>query len=114
MRSVVRGVALRVCLHVGRTLSFLVAALLTCAQANAQSPAVFFVQSNQSALQPLASAVSVRFAAGQNHGNLNVVGVGWHDSSADVQSVPDRDGNQYVLAVGPTVYPGVATQAMYY
>jgi len=112
MRSVIRGAAVCVCAHVGRTLTVLVAVILTCAHANAQSPAISFVQSTQSAPQPLASAVSVQFTAAQNRGNLNVVVVGWHDSSAGVLNVSDSDGNQYLLAVGPTVYPGVATQAM--
>ncbi len=52
--------------------------------------------------------------APQLAGDLNVVAIGWHDSTATIASVTDSRGNSYVLAVGPTVVPGVATQGIYY
>jgi hypothetical protein len=56
----------------------------------------------------------VPFIGTQTAGNLNVVIVGWNDSTAQVQSVTDTKGNAYALAVGPTVQMGVATQSTYY
>ena len=52
--------------------------------------------------------------AAQSAGNLNVVVVGWHDATAQVQSVTDTNGHIYTRAVGPTVDAGVATQSIYY
>ncbi len=45
---------------------------------------------------------------------MNVVVVGWNDSTATVSSVTDTSGNSYALAVGPTVQAGVATHSIYY
>ena len=58
--------------------------------------------------------MAVTYAAAQGHGHLNVVVVGWSDSSAHVISVSDSAGNVYALAVGPTVMSGTASQAIYY
>ena len=41
-------------------------------------------------------------------GDLNVVVVGWNDTTATVQSVKDSAGNIYSLAIGPTSRDGVA------
>ncbi|MGH8277325.1 MAG: fibronectin type III domain-containing protein, partial [Steroidobacteraceae bacterium] len=54
------------------------------------------------------------FAALQLSGDLNVVVVGWNDSTRTVSSVTDTAGNAYSLAAGPTVQSGTATQAIYY
>ena len=46
-------------------------------------------------------------------GDLNVVVVGWNDTTATVQSVVDSAGNTYSLAIGPT--SGTALrQSIYY
>ncbi|HEY0341842.1 MAG TPA: DUF4038 domain-containing protein, partial [Steroidobacteraceae bacterium] len=50
----------------------------------------------------------------QTAGNLNIVVVGWGDSSSSIQSVVDSRGNSYRLAVGPTVQPGFGTQSIYF
>jgi fibronectin type 3 domain-containing protein len=60
------------------------------------------------------TTVSVTYAAAQTAGSLNVVVVGWNDSTAQVQSVVDSKGNAYTRAVGPTVQAGTATQSIYY
>jgi len=52
--------------------------------------------------------------AAQAAGDLNVVVVGWSDSTANVSSVADTEGNVYQLAVGPMVVPGALSQAIYY
>ena len=80
----------------------------------ARGATISFIQSNFATPQTPQTTVSVTFTGAQTLGNLNVVVVGWNDSTASVSSVTDTKGNTYVLAVGPTVQTGVATQAIYY
>jgi IPT/TIG domain-containing protein len=80
------------------------------AQAQAQ---VAFVQSNFAVPHPIATSVTIPFTAAQTAGDLNVVVVGWNDSTAQVSSVVDSSGNSYSVAVGPTVQTGLATQAIF-
>ena len=77
-------------------------------------PPIAFVQRNFAVPQTLQITVSVAYTLAQSIGDLNIVAVGWNDSAAAVGSVRDTSGNAYVLAVGPTVQPGIATQAIYY
>jgi hypothetical protein len=58
--------------------------------------------------------VQVTFKSVQQAGDLNVVIVGWSDSTTQVSSVSDTSGNVYHLAVGPTVLKGSASQSIYY
>ncbi len=60
-----------------------------------------------------ASQIAVSFPSLQTTGDLNVVVVGWADTSSTVQSVTDALGNTYTLAAGPTRGGGL-TQAIYY
>jgi hypothetical protein len=55
----------------------------------------------------------VQYPAAQTAGNLNVVVVGWNDSSAQVSSVKDSKSNAYQLAVGPMT-TGTLSQSIYY
>jgi hypothetical protein len=77
-------------------------------------PPITFVQKNYATPQTAQSSVAVTFTAAQTSGDLNVVVVGWNDSTASVGTVTDSSGNVYVRAVGPTLYAGVATQSIYY
>ena len=79
-----------------------------------QTAAISFVQGNYATPQTPQSTVTVKYAAAQGAGDLNVVVVGWNDSTATIKSVGDTSGNAYIPAVGPTVQSGVATQAIYY
>src|SRR5260370_592347 len=54
------------------------------------------------------------FLTAQTAGDLNVIAVGWSDSTATVTGVTDTLGNSYKLAVGPAIQPGVASQSIYY
>ena len=75
------------------------------------------VNSNdRTALPPTtASSVNVAYSSAQVAGDLNIVVVGWNDTTAMVSSVTDSSGNAYVLAVGPTQSTaGPFTQAIYY
>jgi hypothetical protein len=59
------------------------------------------------------SPVVVSYPRAETAGDLNIIVVGWNDTSATVRSVADSRGNSYALAVGPT--KGTAlTQSIYY
>ncbi len=75
---------------------------------------ISFVQGDSATPQTSTATVSVAFTGGQTLGNLNVVVVGWNDTSATVNSVTDSKGNVYQKAVGPTAISGVASQSIYY
>jgi uncharacterized protein YciI len=75
--------------------------------------AISFVQVNDTTPQSSTATVAVPYALTQTLGDLNVVIVGWNDTTATVQSVKDSSGNAYALAVGPT--SGTALrQSIYY
>jgi len=77
-------------------------------------PAIAFVQVNSATPQTSQTTVTVPFTTAQAVGNLNVVVVGWNDSTTTVKTITDTKNNVYALAVGPTVQTGVATQSIYY
>jgi fibronectin type III domain protein len=58
--------------------------------------------------------VQVTYAEAQAAGNLNVVIVGWNDTTAQVSSITDSKGNVYQLAVGPTQVSTALSQSTYY
>ena len=75
--------------------------------------AISFVQVASATPQTATATVSVGYAAVQTVGDLNVVVVGWNDTTSTVQSVKDSAGNTYRLAIGPT--SGTALrQSIYY
>ena len=75
---------------------------------------ITYVQGNSATPQTSQTSVTVTFPAAQTAGDLNVVVVGWNDSTATVSTVADKSGNNYLPAVGPTIQSGVATQSIYY
>jgi hypothetical protein len=75
---------------------------------------ITFVQSTFSTPNGSSSTVTATYPAGETTGDLNVVVVGWSNTTTTVSSVTDSDGNAYSLAAGPTVMNGLATQAIYY
>jgi hypothetical protein len=77
------------------------------------SARINFVQQNSTTSNPSGSSLVVAFPAAQTAGNLNIVVVGWNDTSAAVRSVTDSRGNSYILAVGPTAGTAL-TQSIYY
>jgi len=76
--------------------------------------AIGFVQGGYATPQSPQSVVSVTYTGAQGAGNLNVVVVGWNDTTAAVSSVTDSKGNLYTLAIGPTQLSGQLSQAIYY
>ncbi len=75
---------------------------------------ISLVQGNYATPQASETSVSVPFTAAQTAGDLNVVAVGWNNSTATVSAVTDTLNNSYALAVGPTVLAGIASQSIYY
>jgi chitodextrinase len=76
--------------------------------------AIGFVQINYATPQTAQTSVPVIFTGAQTAGNLNVVVVGWNDSTAVISSVTDSKGNVYAPAVGPTAVAGKLSQSVYY
>src|SRR2546430_11540266 len=84
-----------------RNRSFLATLTLVCTLfwATQSHAAITFVQRNYAIPQSPQSSVSVSFPAAQTAGDLNVVVVGWNDTTAAVISVSDSQGNSYARAV---------------
>ncbi|HSB75240.1 MAG TPA: IPT/TIG domain-containing protein [Terriglobales bacterium] len=74
---------------------------------------VAFVQVNAATPQTATASVAVPYKSPQSAGDLNVVVVGWNDTTSSVQSVTDSAGNAYALAVGPTRGTAIS-QSIYY
>ncbi|WP_353063325.1 IPT/TIG domain-containing protein [Tunturibacter psychrotolerans] len=79
---------------------------------NASVP-ISFTQVASATPQAASATVSVSYPAAQTAGDLNVVAVGWNDTTSTVQSVKDSAGNTYSLAIGPTVGTGLQ-ESIYY
>jgi hypothetical protein len=75
--------------------------------------AISFIQVASATPQTKMATVSVAYPAAQTAGDLNLVVVGWDDTTATVQSVKDSLGNSYTLAIGPTKGTGME-QSIYY
>ena len=75
--------------------------------------AISFGQVAAATPQSPTATVAVTYPGAQTAGDLNVVVVGWNDTTSTVQSVKDSAGNSYSLAIGPT--SGTALrQSIYY
>ena len=99
--------------RLARSLALLVL-LLTAAARPALAAPIAFVQSNSATPQSPQTTVTVTYTAAQTLGNLNVVVVGWNNSTAAVSSVTDSRGNAYAVAAAPVVQSGTASQVIYY
>ena len=75
---------------------------------------ITFVQVAAATPQTAQASVPVNYAAAQAAGDLNVVVVGWNDTTATVNAVTDTSGNLYARAVGPTTVTGTLDQSIYY
>jgi Fibronectin type III domain len=101
--------------HLSRVLAVVAGSplVLFADHAIAASTTPKYVQGNYAVPQTPETTVTVPYAAAQTAGNLNVVIVGWDDSTTHVSSVKDSKGHLYQLAVGPMV-TGTFSQAVYY
>src|SRR5262249_54557105 len=79
-----------------------------------EAATITYVQGNYSTPQTPQTTVKVTFTAAQLAGDLNVVVVGWNDSTATVNTVTDTVGNTYTRAVGPTIISSALSQSIYY
>jgi hypothetical protein len=79
------------------------------------SSGINFVQANTgpSTIQAKNTSVPVAYTTAQTAGNLNIVAVGWGDTTSAISSITDSKGNTYTRAVGPTASTGLQ-QAIYY
>jgi len=93
-------------------LSILSARHLTATSTTTTS--INYQQGNYATPQTPQGWVRVAFKGAQAAGDLNVVVVGWNDSTATVTAVTDKSGNIYTRAVGPTVLSGALSQSIYY
>ncbi len=73
-----------------------------------------YLQGAASVPQTPQAVVRVELPQPQGAGHLNVVLVGWNDTSQAVPSLSDARGNTYRRAVGPTRSYGCCTQSIYY
>ncbi|HMH08183.1 MAG TPA: hypothetical protein VK579_16025, partial [Terriglobales bacterium] len=89
------------------TLSFALLAVLPL------SAGITFVQQSYTTSNPSGSSLRVAYPAAQTAGNLNLVVVGWNDTTSLVSSVTDSKGNTYTRAIGPTAGTAL-TQSIYY
>jgi len=74
---------------------------------------ITFVQLKSATPQTASASVTVTYPVAQTAGNLNVVVVGWNDTTSTVSMVGDSLGNNYALAIGPTTGTGLR-QSIYY
>jgi Abnormal spindle-like microcephaly-assoc'd, ASPM-SPD-2-Hydin len=102
--------------QLGRLVLLTAVALAGCLQPAPllATSAITYMQGNYSTPQTAQTTVKVTFTAAQAAGHLNVVVVGWNDSTAAVSTVTDKSGNSYTRAVGPTVLSGFLSQSIYY
>ena len=77
-------------------------------------PPLAYIQGNYAVPQNPETSVTVPFTKAQGAGDLNVVVVGWNDSTAQVSSVTDTMLDVYQLAVGPTQVSGYLSQSIFY
>jgi len=76
---------------------------------------ISFVQAatGPATIQSSNTSVAVAYTSVQTAGDLNVVVVGWGDTTSLVGSVTDTRGNIYTRAIGPTTTTGLQ-QSIYY
>jgi hypothetical protein len=74
---------------------------------------ISFIQVASATPQTKTTTVSATYATAQTAGDLNIVAVGWNDTTSTVQSVKDSLGNTYSLAIGPTKSTGLQ-ESIYY
>jgi hypothetical protein len=72
-----------------------------------------FVQVNVATPQTPTQSVPVSFGVAQTAGDLNVIAVGWNDTTSTITSVTDTRGNSYLQAGNVTTGTGLR-QALYY
>jgi hypothetical protein len=100
----------------GTSGSFISSTTVTVAvTAGISTKSITFVQGNYATPHNQGTApVTATFTAAQTAGDLNVVMIGWNDTTSTVKSVTDTVGNSYAVAAVPTLLSGNATHVIYY
>lgn len=97
--------------YVTRLLALMVVAIAASTGSHAQS--IGFVQVKSKA--PVsASTLTATFSSPQAAGNLNIVAIGWSDTTTTVTSVSDSKGNNYQLAATHASPSLGMSQSIYY
>ena len=86
----------------------------TATTSGGASQPIVFVQGNYADPQSSQTTLSVPYTSAQSSGNLNIVIVGWNNSTSNIASVTDTKGNNYTVAAAPISISGIATQTIYY
>jgi hypothetical protein len=76
-------------------------------------PPIAFVQVQSATPQSPQSTVATTFTQAQSAGNLDVVVIGWNESTGNITSVTDGAGNTYQVAAATVRGTGIS-QAIYY
>jgi hypothetical protein len=109
VRNVARGISFRSTLLLTSLTVGLVLLLVP-----ALAPGQAFVQvADNGQPPPLASTTTVTFTKAQGAGDLNVVVVGWSDTTSSVTGVTDTAGNTYAMAAGTNAGSGVSESIFY-
>jgi chitodextrinase len=74
---------------------------------------VTYVQGSYATPQQRQSSVAVTYTGAQAAGDLNVIAIGWNDTTSTVSSVTDSSGNVYQVAA-PVMRGQNLSQTMYY
>jgi chitodextrinase len=88
-------------------------ALFAASMAQTAAAAIGFVQVN-SAIPTSVSTVTAAYSSAQTAGDMNVVIIGWSNTSNTVTSVTDSKGNSYKLAVNYVSSSLGVAQSIYY
>ncbi len=100
--------------HITKLLFLIVIALIAGTVSHmAAAQAINFVQVNSFA-PPSAGSLTTTFSSAQAAGNLNIVVIGWSDTTTTVTSVSDSQGNNYQLAANYASSSLGMTQSIYY
>ena len=103
---------------INRPVVGLIISLCALGIASQRVAAQTYVQGNFATPTTNQTTVTVPYNAAQTAGDLNLVIVGWNNTTSLVSSVIDTKGNVYSLAVGPTQLSAAAggplTQSIYY
>jgi hypothetical protein len=94
-------------------MTVLILATLFLANGTVLASGPTFVQQKSAVPQTATASVVLTYPVAQTAGNLNVIVVGWNDTTSTVTMVGDSLGNTYALAIGPTTGTGLR-QSIYY
>lgn len=75
---------------------------------------IAFVQVASATSSATTGSISATYPVAQTAGDLDVVAIGWNDTTSTILAVTDSAGNAYALAIGPTRLGADLSQSLYY